>query len=52
MKMRALFIVRLIIRASAATIPAGAAEVAAPVRSGACARLPEILGSLHDLRGL
>lgn len=51
MKMRALFILMLAIGAGAATVTAGAAEVAAPFDPG-LARLSEILGSLHYLRGL
>jgi len=41
----------LAIGAGAATVTAGAAEVAAPFDPG-LARLSEILGSLHYLRGL
>src|SRR6516162_6896826 len=51
MKMRALSILMLAIGAGAATVRAGAAEVAAPFDPG-LARLSEILGSLHYLRGL
>jgi uncharacterized protein (TIGR02301 family) len=51
MKIRALFIVMLIAAAVAATLRAGAAEVAAPFDPG-LVRLSEILGSLHYLRGL
>jgi uncharacterized protein (TIGR02301 family) len=51
MKMRALSILMLAVGAGAATVRAGAAEVAAPFDPG-LARLSEILGSLHYLRGL
>jgi uncharacterized protein (TIGR02301 family) len=51
MKKRSLFIAMLTISTVAAAVPAGAAEVAAPFDPG-LARLSEILGSLHYLRGL
>jgi uncharacterized protein (TIGR02301 family) len=51
MKKRSLFILLSIFGTVAATFPVGAAEVAAPFDSG-LARLSEILGSLHYLRGL
>jgi uncharacterized protein (TIGR02301 family) len=51
MKKRSLFIVMLTISTVAAADPAGAAEVATPFDPG-LARLSEILGSLHYLRGL
>jgi uncharacterized protein (TIGR02301 family) len=51
MKKHSLFIVMLTIGTVVAAVPAGAAEVAAPFDSG-LARLSEILGSLHYLRGL
>jgi uncharacterized protein (TIGR02301 family) len=47
MTKRAFFIIMLVV----ATVPAGAADVAAPFDPG-LARLSEILGSLHYLRGL
>jgi uncharacterized protein (TIGR02301 family) len=50
MKMRALVII-MSLTVSAAAVRAGAAEVAAPF-DGGLARLSEILGSLHYLRGL
>jgi uncharacterized protein (TIGR02301 family) len=51
MKKRSLLILLSIFGTVAATFPAGAAEVAAPFDPG-LARLSEILGSLHYLRGL
>lgn len=42
---------RVLVIVALATVPAGAAEVAAPFDPG-LARLSEILGSLHYLRGL
>jgi uncharacterized protein (TIGR02301 family) len=49
MKKRSLFIAMLTL--GAVTVPAGAADVAAPFDPG-LARLSEILGSLHYLRDL
>jgi uncharacterized protein (TIGR02301 family) len=51
MKKRSLLILLSIFGTVAATFPAGAAEVGAPFDPG-LARLSEILGSLHYLRGL
>jgi uncharacterized protein (TIGR02301 family) len=51
MKKRSAFMAMLTIGTVAAAVPAGAAEVAAPFDPG-LARLSEILGSLHYLRGL
>jgi uncharacterized protein (TIGR02301 family) len=51
MQIRALVIVILMAAAVAAAKPATAAEVTAPFDAG-LARLSEILGSLHYLRGL
>src|SRR5579871_7046623 len=51
MKDRSFFIMMLTIATVAAAVPAGAAEQAAPFDAG-LARLSEILGSLHYLRGL
>ncbi len=51
MKKRSLFIAILTIGMVAGAVPAAAAEAAAPFDPG-LARLSEILGSLHFLRGL
>src|SRR5262245_50466375 len=51
MRIRAIIIVMLIVRWVAGGAPATAAEVTAPFDAG-LARLSEILGSLHYLRGL
>jgi uncharacterized protein (TIGR02301 family) len=51
MNMRSLTIVMLAIGTVAAPVPASAAEAVAPYDPG-LARLSEILGSLHYLRGL
>jgi uncharacterized protein (TIGR02301 family) len=51
MKIRAFFIVMLIVGVAAGVVQATAAEVVAPFEAG-LARLSEILGTLHYLRGL